>query len=276
MFLSVDIGGTFTRIATSKSGRLIDHKEKYPTPQDFEESIDKITRNIKLMVGDYLPRTISVGIPGTVDEENGQILTTPNLPDYCNKPIREILEKKIKSKFNINNDADLAALGETHLGAAVGYQIVGYLTLSTGIGGSRVVNGEIDSATIGFEPGHQIIVPNGDYWPGCGQRGCFESLASGSAFEKIYGVKPENCLDRYIWDSYAKVVGQGLTNLIVFWSPEIVVLGGSITSAGEKFLLPLIKYTEDNLRIFPTPKITISKLQDDNVLLGGMLLQEQS
>ena len=150
-----------------------------------------------------------------------------------------------------------------------------YITISTGVGGGRIVNGKIDYHALPVEPGHQILDPNGRFWPGCGQKGCFESLCSGRAFEMTYGVKPEFCEDYRIWDEHAENCAQGLVNVIALWTPDVLVIGGSLIKAGPKFTKPLIENTKKLLQIYPAPKIEISKMGDDNVLLGGLIYQAQ-
>ncbi|MBI2022051.1 ROK family protein [Candidatus Daviesbacteria bacterium] len=269
MFLAVDIGATNTRIGLSEDGHSIAKKEKFSTPADFSEGINLIVKSINDLAENNLPNKISVAVAGVVDSQQGVVLKAPNLIDYNNQPIVEVLENKLQTKVILGNDADFAALGEANLGAGRGYKIVAFITLSTGVGGARVVSGEIDETAIGFEPGHQIFDPNGRVW-GCGQRGCFESVASGKAFELNFGVKPENCHNPRIWEEHAKIVSQGLINVIVLWSPDILVLGGSLIKAGQKFLNPLIRHIDENLKIIPTPKIKVSELGDINVLLGGI------
>jgi len=272
MYLSVDIGGTNTRIAISSDGKTIDKKVKYPTPQNYDDALDLLVDSIESIAQGDVPKTIVVAIPGVIDKVKGKIQKAPNLSHWNHHSIGPELEHRLKCNVILENDACLGAMAEAHYKPHRKYKILSYVTLSTGIGGARTVNGLIDYHASSFEPGHQILDPNGRFWPNCGQHGCFESLGSGRAFELTYGIKPENCEDYKIWEEHARVVSQGLVNIITIWSPEILVLGGSLVNAGHKFLDPLIHLTSSDIKIFPSPKIVISKLGDNNVLLGGFQL----
>lgn len=274
MFLSIDIGGTHLRFATSSDGKEILHKEKFHTPKMYDDGIDLIEETIERMTDGKIPKQITIGAASPIDYEKGVIMKPPALPNWAGHSIRQELELRLRTKVHLENDAALAGLAEAATKQNKKYKIVAYITLSTGVGGARIVNGRIDYHSKPFEPGHQILDPKGRFWPGCGQRGCFESMASGKAFEITYGVKPEMCEDFKIWEEHAKVVSQGLVNVITLWSPDVLVLGGSLVKAGKKFIDPLMHFTINDLQIFPAPKIVISKMGDNNVLLGGFILQK--
>lgn len=273
MFLSIDIGGSFTRIATSKDAKVIDKKIKYETPKKYDDGIDMLCDQIEEITEGKIPKAITVAAASPIDYEKGTMQKPPNLPGYKGHSIRKELEIRLKTKVYLENDGALGGLGEYT--KRKNTKILGFITLSTGVGGVRVVNGEIDYHALPNEPGHQILDPNGRFWPGCGQKGCFEALCSGSAFAITYGVKPEFCEDSRIWEEHADVCSQGLVNVITLWTPEVLVIGGSLVKAGPKFTKPLIEKTKEKLQIFKAPKIEISKLADDNVLLGGFYYQTQ-
>ena len=139
------------------------------------------------------------------------------------------------------------------------------------MGGARIHHGEIDGSAHGFEPGHQILIPKGRKWT-CGQHGCFEAYASGTAFYKTYSVRAENCQDKKIWARHAQVVGWGLINTIILWSPDVVIIGGGLAQAGPLLFKPLRAYVRANLKIFTPPKIVPAKLGDQAGLYGGLKL----
>lgn len=273
MFLSIDIGGSFTRIATSKDGKLIDKKIKYETPKKYDDGIDLIIETVENLTNGKIPRAISVAAASPIDYEKGIMTRPPNLPNYKGHSLRRELEIRLRTKVYLENDGALGGLGEWTKRKKS--KILGFITLSTGVGGARIVNGTIDYHQLPNEPGHQILDPNGRFWPGCGQKGCFESLGSGKAFEITYGIKPEYCEDQRIWEEHAEVVSQGLVNVITLWTPDTLVVGGSLIKAGPKFTKPLIKFTNEKITMFKPPKIEFSKLGDDNVLIGGFLYQMQ-
>ncbi len=275
MFLAVDIGGTNTRVAISNDGQKILKKIRYPSPQKYDDGIDRLQEAIEEITEGKIPKLIIVDAASPIDYEKGILMRPPNLPKWAGHSFRKELEIRLRTKVMLENDGALAALAEAHLEKRKKHKIVAYITLSTGLGGARIVNGRIDYHAQPFEPGHIILDPNGRFWPGCGQKGCFESICSGRAFEMTYDVKPENCGDTRIWEEHARHTSQGLLNVIVLWSPEILVLGGSLVKAGPKFIKPLLRYTKQNLKILPMPKIEVSKLDDNNALLGGFILLSQ-
>lgn len=273
MFLSIDIGGSFTRIALSKDGKSIDKKIKYETPKKYDDGIDLLVDQVEELINGHVPKAISVAAASPVNYEKGTLIRPPNLPNYKGHSLQKELEIRLHTKVYLENDSALGGLGESVKRKKS--KILGFITLSTGIGGVRIVNGMIDYHALPNEPGHQILDPNGRFWPGCGQKGCFESLCSGRAFEMTYGVKPEFCEDSRIWEEHAELCSQGLVNVITFWTPDTLVIGGSLIKAGSKFTKPLIEKTKAKITMFKAPKIEISKMGDDNVLLGGFLYQTQ-
>lgn len=275
MFLSVDIGGTNTRIASSRDLKKIDQKKRYPTPDIYDEGLDRLVEAVEDITKGDMPKMITVAVPSPIDHIKGSMTRPPNLPKWKDHSIRQELEHMLHTKILLEHDAALAGLSESFEPGRKKYQVIAYITLSTGLGGVRIVNQKIDIKGSDFEPGHQILEQNGRFWPGCGQRGCFEALCSGKAFEITYGIKPEFCEDYKIWEEHAELTSQGLVNTITLWAPDLLVIGGSLIKAGKKFTEPLIKFTQKKLQIFECPKIEISKLGDDNVLMGGLILQKQ-
>jgi glucokinase len=273
MFLSIDIGGSFTRIAISKDGKSIEKKLKYETPKKYDDGIDLLIEKIEELTESKAPKAITIAAASPIDYEKGTMLKPPNLPNYKGHSIRKELELRLRTKVYLENDGAIGALGEASKRKRS--KILGYITLSTGIGGARIVAEKIDYHAQPFEPGHQILDPNGRFWPGCGQKGCFEALCSGTAFALTYGVKPEFCEDDRIWEEHAEITSQGLANVITLWTPDILVIGGSLVKAGPKFTKPLIAKTKEKITLYKCPKIEISKMEDENVLLGGLIYQTQ-
>lgn len=273
MFVSIDIGGTYTRIALSKDAKKIDYKIKYETPKKYDDGIDLLQEKIEELTGRHAPKAISVGAASPIDYEKGILIRPPNLPNYRGHSLQKELELRLHTKVYLENDGALGGLAEA--AKRKKSKILAFITLSTGVGGVRIVDGRIDYHASPFEPGHQILDPHGRFWPGCGQKGCFESLASGRAFEITYGVKPQFCEDFRIWEEHADTCSQGLVNVIILWTPDTLVIGGSMIKAGPKFTKPLIEKTKEKLQIYKAPKIEISKMGDDNVLLGGFISLRQ-
>jgi predicted NBD/HSP70 family sugar kinase len=184
------------------------------------------------------------------------------LPDYEGKLLAYELERICGVKPIIENDASLATLGEAVYGAGKGFDIVAYITISTGIGGGLVVDRKIQRKKYSFEPGHQIV----NYKT----REVLHDLISGTALSKKYK-KPAKEIKEpevYIWIS--EILGVALTNTILHWSPDVLVLGGSITKDID--ITEVEEQIQKNLHIFPdTPKIKRAELGAYNGIWGALV-----
>lgn len=270
MYLVFDIGGTNMRIATSVDGKILSATKTVPTPRDFKQGIQTLKQVADELSGGQKIEAVAGGVAGPLDKDKTMLVKSPHIGGWVNKPFKQGLEKALSVPIHLENDADLATLGEATFGAGVGKSIVVYLTISTGVGGGRVVNKKIDENSLGFEPGHQIIVPDGKPC-NCGGKGHLESYVSGSGLERIYGKKAEDITDPQIWDQVAKYLAIGLNNTIVHWSPDIVILGGSVMKSIQ--INQVKKHLQDALTIFPTcPEIAPSALGDSAGLYGALHL----
>lgn len=267
MYLLFDIGGTNMRVAVS-DGSSVDEPRIVPTPADIQQGLTTI-KNIadELSQGQKI-QAVAGGVAGPLDKENTMLINSSHIGGWVNKPLKKELENLFEATVHLENDASLGGLGEAIAGAGKGYGIVAYLTISTGVGGVRVVNGKIDENSLGFEPGHQIIIADGNLC-NCGGRGHLETYVGGFYLEKTYGQKAEVLNDPGIWDQVAKYLAIGLNNTIVHWSPDIVVLGGGISKS---ILLEEVQtYLRQNLTIFPEPPVISKGILGDKAGLFGAL-----
>ncbi len=261
MYAFFDIGGTKSRFAISHDGITFDEPVIIDTPQNYVEGIlafDECVRN--LTRGKKITRAIG-GFPGIIVEQ--KVFKSPNLKDYEGKYIGHELERIFGVKPHIENDADLAALGEAVYGAGKDFNIVAYITISTGIGGGLIVNKKIQKSAYGFEPGHQII----NYKT----RETLHDMISGTALEKKYNKLAKEIKEPEVYEWISELLGVALTNTIVHWSPDILIMGGSITKdidIGE-----VQKQIALNLNIFPDiPVIKRAELGAYNGVWGALAL----
>lgn len=270
MYLVFDIGGTNTRIAQSSDGQTLESIKTFPTEKNFEQEIRLISQTVKEIAGISKIESASGGIAGTLDKEGSLLLSAPHLREWVQKPLKEELEFNLDAPVFLENDTALAGLGEANLGAGKGKSIVAYITVSTGVGGVRIVDKKIDKNAFGFEVGHQIILPEGASCD-CGGKGHWETLIAGSYLERTHKVKPEQIKDATVWDEVIKYLSIGLHNIIVSWSPEIIILGGSVIKS-----IPLEKVkvkVSEYLTIFPQgPDIVLAELGDEAGLYGALQL----
>jgi glucokinase len=277
MYILFDIGGTKMRIAGSRDCKefagdpiIID------TPSDFEEGMKALKDAIRNISSGEEIEIIGGGIAGPFNQKTGCLIKGPNISNWVDKPLRTRLEDEFNVPVYIENDSALVGLGEMHHGAGNKEGIGVYITVSTGVGGARFIDGYIDEATVGFEPGHEIIDPDKSMCPDC-ENGELESYIGGAATEKRTGKKPYEITEPEFWDTYAKYLAYGLNNTIVHWSPNVLVLGGSMIVGDPAIPVDkTIEYLKDILKIFPElPEIKKAELGALGGLYGAMVLVDQ-
>lgn len=274
MYLVFDVGGTKTRIATSSDNKTLSEPRIIPTEKDFQKALNSFKSVADELSGGQKIDAVCGGVAGPLDPARTMLVSSPHVGDWVNKPLKSELEKIFNCPVSLENDADLATLGEAIFGSGVNHKIVAYLTISTGVGGGRVIEGKIDQNALGFEPGHQIIVPFGEACA-CGGKGHLESYVSGSGLQRTHGVKAEEIRDPVVWNQVAKYLAIGLNNVAVFWSPDIIVLGGSVM---QSISLEKVKsYLNEVQTIFPnSPEVVLSKNGGSAGLYGALAYINQS
>lgn len=270
MYILFDIGGTKMRVVSADRKKLLVDPVVVSTPKDFNEGMETLKRIIDNIKGEEKIDAIVGGIAGPLSPEKTGLVNSPNLPGWVGQNIKSTLEESYKVPVSLENDAALVGLGEANYGAGRGKNIVAYLTISTGVGGARFVGGNIDESSLGFEPGHQIIDPDNSLCPTC-EGNDLEAYISGTAIEKRYGMKPYEIHDDAVWDELAKFLAYGLNNTIVHWSPDIVVLGGSMMKEVGIPIPAVVKHLAEIMKIFPTiPPIVQAELADFGGLYGAL------
>lgn len=258
------------RIAASSDRETIAQTKTVPTPTDFEQGIQILRQISGELSGEEKIASAVGGIAGALDKDHSILVASPHLKGWVQKPLKKDLENIFGCRVTLENDTALNGLGEAVKGAGLGYSIVAYLGIGTGIGGVRIVGQKIDENSLGFEPGHQVIVADGNPC-NCGGKGHLEAYVAGSYIEKIYQQKAEDIKDESIWEEIAQYLALGLNNTIVHWSPDIVVLGGSVAKS-----LPLdsiTTYLKNELKMFPqAPQIVLAALGDNAGLYGALEL----
>lgn len=278
MHILFDIGGTKMRVAGSHDcNKFVGEPIVMDTPVDFGDGMTALKESIKEISSGENVEVIGGGIAGPFSEGICSLLGSPNLSGWIGHSICDELTGEFGAPVYIENDSAVVGLGEMHNGAGETDGIGAYITVSTGMGGARFIDGRIDNKVVGFEPGHQIIdadktlIPEAD--------GIFlQNLISGRATEKRMGMKPYDIKDDAFWDNYAKLLAYGLNNTIVHWSPDVVVLGGSMIVGDPA--IPVDKteeYLREILKIFPKlPEIKKAELGEFGGLYGAMVLVKQS
>lgn len=277
MYILFDIGGTKTRVAATSDLRTIHKVEKFDTPARYQDGL--------LQIGDAIHRVrdgepviaIAGGIRGPLNHEKTGIVSEKVLTDWVGRSITGDIGTKCSAPAFLENDTAIVGLGEVVFGAGKGADIVAYHTVSTGVGGARYVHGKLDVVSVGFEPGHQILDIDRTIL-GAHVAPTLENMVSGNALEKRRGMKPyEISQEDHVWDELAKNLAYGLKNTIVYWSPDTIVLGGSMIVGNPRILLAdIIRHTEKTLEgLVPCPRIVDATLKDEGGLYGAMAILKE-
>lgn len=252
MYLIFDIGATKMRVAVSTDGETFTAPKVLPSPEDGSVLVESFVNAAHELLGEEKPKAVCGGITSKHYDVKNELAKIFDCPVY------------------FENDAALAALGEAQAGAGRGKNIVAYLTISTGVGGARVTNGRIDPSMNGFEPGSQIFnIDN--------EQKTLEQLVSGRSLVKRFGKSPKEISDPVVWDELAKFLAYGIHNTTAHWSPEVVVLGGSMILGDPSIDLDTVgKYFRGIPSVFPNlPGLALAELGDFNGLHGALHFLQQ-
>lgn len=269
MIIVADIGGTYTRVAASENNdatlpKLQNHLV-FGTPHAYESGVSALKENVQTASGGKPIEAFCLGMAGMFAEDRAHLFRSPNLTAWEGHDLKHDLEKALHAPAYLQNDAALEGLGEALYGAGRGAPIVAYLTVGTGVGGARIVDGTIDRATYGFEIGqqylHSLRVPE-----------TLEELIGGAALEKKYGMPPAEINNPKVWQECAEALAYGLYNTLLHWSPSVVVLGGSLFRGKNSIRLSAVteKLRAINRMLPKLPDLLPAELADRAGLLGAV------
>lgn len=302
--IGVDLGGSHvTAGVVQEDGKILSQHEKDITDRSF----DAVIGSIEEVVGAALKETkdkelvgIGIGSPGNIDPRSGAVLYSPNFL-WDNVPLGDMLRKRFKQiKVFVANDARCATLGEYSFGTGKSTKDFVLLTIGTGIGGGIVSGGQllIGHRAGAGEIGHHQIRPTDGFICGCGKIGCFEAQASGTGLLRhafavaasfprsmLLQKSPDRLGSKAIrraaqagdahalaaWKNFTADLALGLANVITFVNPEVIALGGGVSTAGD-FMLDAIRERVDALTTMvpkKTTKLVIAKLGNDAGQVGA-------
>jgi glucokinase len=269
--IGVDLGGTNLRVgAVDEQGRMAEKvalgtKLSLGRDRVIDDMCEAIERVSEKHRGSAHLSGIGIGVPGIIDQQTGRVCATANLPGWHDYPVRAEIERRLKTIVILENDANVAALGEKWLGAAQNFSDMAMVTLGTGVGGGFVLGDSIWRGANGMagEVGHMTIEPEGQLC-GCGNRGCVEQYASATAVVRMarevvasnaasalaravnndpeFGAKTVYSLAihgdedaRGIFRCVGRSLGILLASLVNALNLPIYVIGGGVSSAWEAF-----------------------------------------
>ena len=303
--IGVDIGGT--KVAggvVDDEGRVIDTARRDTPGHDVDETEQVIAEVVGELAKRHEVVAVGIGAAGWIANDRATVLFSPHLA-WRNEPLRDALADRIGSPVTVENDANAAAWAEYRFGAAQGARVVVCVTLGTGIGGGLVVSGVLYRGAygVGTEYGHMTVVPDGRRCA-CGNRGCWEMYASGTALARdareladISPVAAHRLLelaggDRAnltgplvtqaaregdpaaveIYTTMGRWLGRGLANLAAIIDPVVFVIGGGVSEAGDLLIVPArdtFRHSLTGRGFRPAADVKLARLGPEAGLVGA-------
>jgi len=307
--LGVDIGGTTVKMAILDLQGIIVEKWEIETvilndgeqiPGDIARSFFEKCQQSNKRVEDFVGA--GIGAPGFIDFNTGVVEKAVNI-GWNNFELVGEFERLTGLPAVIENDANAAAIGEMWKGAGSGATELLAVTLGTGVGGGLITNGQIVHGTVGMagEIGHITMLPEGGVMCGCGRKGCLETIASATGVARlglekrkgqvtslndIKAVTAKDVFEAYsqgdkvateVVEEVTFHLGLAISNLANSFNPEIIVIGGGVSKAGEALMAPL----QETFKRFALPRVfgsttfKIAELGNDAGVIGCAWLAKQ-
>jgi glucokinase len=315
LLLALDFGGTKHTAATIESGaqQWGTHRRAFaPAHGDAQSDLALMGTLAREVLNGAQPAAIGVSFGGPVNAAHGSVRLSHHVAGWENFPLRAWLQEKFNAPASVDNDANVAALGEHRFGAGQGRDSLLYITVSTGVGGGWILNGKLWQGADGMagEIGHVVVDPNGPLCL-CGKRGCVERLASGpylaqrarewltaqpvsaratrgkilrelvngdvSAITAQHVSQAAAQGDELAWESLriaAWALGMGIGNAANLINPQCFILGGGVTKSGEKFWDTVRQVARETALPQVQFDIVPAALGDDAPLWGAAALAE--
>jgi glucokinase len=277
LLIGIDLGGTKINTAlVNNAGKILTHDYRKTQASEGPDAVIgrmlNAAREVMAEANVEPSQVMAVGIgaPGPLDAEAGVVVSPPNLPGWDHVPLRQSISDALALPAFLEKDANAAAMGEHLFGAGQGAQHMIYVTVSTGIGSGLILSGKLYRGTTSMagEIGHTTIVPDGPQCS-CGNYGCLEALASGTAVARRARERVDKGTSTLIADLAegdpehitAKVVAQaadqgdaeaqriiaeamdylgiGMANLVNLFNPQIIIIGGGLANIGDALFEPV-------------------------------------
>ncbi len=274
LYIGLDIGGTKFMVAAADGEGQILRRLRADTPLDLQEGLDLLNAMTAELADGQPIAGMGAAIGGPLDWQTG-VVSPLHQPQWREVPLKALLEQSWGCPFWVDVDTNVAALGEYYrMDEACAHFL--YITLSTGMGGGFLIDGQVFRGMGGAHPelGHQSI-PYRCMNPAglaceCGAPDCLEALISGNGIRRIYG-KPAEELNEAEWDEVAWNFGLGLRNLATLYTPDLIRVGGGVAvGGGEAFLQRAVEVMRAHTCLVPHPRVELSSLGYDTALLGAI------
>lgn len=308
MILALDFGGTKHTAGVLEQGatQWSNREQVYSPPNaDARYDLETMLELAHRLLAGAKPQGIGVSFGGPVDAATNTVRLSHHVPGWENIPLGKLLEDEFHAPVQVDNDANTAALGEHRYGAGNGLENLFYITISTGVGGGWILNGQVwrGADSMAGEIGHTVADPHGPQCL-CGKRGCVERLASGrymeqDARQRLYeDVQQESILRDLCFGNLDQIdgamisqaaafgdrlavellersawgLGVGIGNAANLINPQRFILGGGVTKSGERWW----RLVQDTARQIALPEVQFeivpAELGDDSPLWGAVAL----
>lgn len=289
--IGIDVGGTNIRIAVvDENGNLYDVIKESTIAHDIESLKNQIVSLInRVDYKKYNILGIGIGVPGPV-KPDGTVIYIPNLNISTSFNLKEMIERETNIKTFVGNDANVAGLAEAYVGNGKGYDVVQYITMSTGIGGGLVINKKMITGKNGLaqEIG-SMIVKNGGRAPSIFKaKGCIEGEASGTMLTlkaNEVGLNCANAGDVFVLakngnetaiklkEEFISNIAAFIGSIVAYMEPDVFVLGGGLMKSKDYFLEELIKKVDDYVyeSLKGNIKIVCAKYDQDCGIIGAAM-----
>lgn len=311
VYIGVDLGGTNIAVGiVDKDGKILaEASVKTLADRHWSEVIKDMGRCIQMALdkGNFKVddvASIGIGIPGVANQETGVVIFCTNL-GWANVPLRDELQKYINKPVYIDNDANVAALAENYAGVSAGCKSSVFITLGTGVGGGIVIDGKPwgGAHNRAGEIGHMMLIPDGVPCT-CGNNGCIERYCSATALIRmgkqacmgypnceimnLCGGDPDKISAKTvidaakagdkvavrIFDEYTKYLTLMVNTITAFFDPEMIVIGGGVSHAGEILINPIREQLPRYImfKAIPAPRIELARLGNEAGIIGAAML----
>jgi glucokinase len=306
--LALDFGGTKHAAALLNLGEtqwIASQRALSPPYPNFKTDMDVMRSLISNLLPNETPAAIGVSFGGPVDATTGTVRLSHHVPGWENIPLRQILETEYGIPTAVDNDANVAALGEHRFGAGIGFDSLLYITVSTGVGGGWILNGRLWQGAEGMagEVGHMVVEPNGPMCL-CGKRGCVERITSGPYMaeevrSQLQQQPNQGQILRYLVRNNLEIItaqtisqaaaqgdeiaiaalekagsalGRGIGNVANLINPQRFILGGGVTKAGEIFWQAVHRVARETALPEIHFEIVPARLGDEAPLWGAVAI----
>ncbi len=287
--IGIDLGGTSVKGGLVNSQGEIIEQKSIPTISDSQENLKAINSLITDLRKDREIVGVGIGSPGSIDSENGKVLTIGgNLKDWTGIEIKEYVYKNhLDLEIKVENDANCAGLCEMWIGSGKGYKSAVGITLGTGLGGFLFLKNDLirGDKYRGSELGHTILYPNGRQC-NCGQMGCTERYVGGTGLEETYfevsGIHKsgEEIISSVASDENAKKTIDRFTDDLAtslvtfknFFDPAIIIIGGGVINSSHVWWDKMITKYQEKINSIDEMPIVKAKYLNSSGIIGAASL----